>query len=182
MAQIFDETSRTFDEYLLIPNLTTKNCMPANVDLSSSLDPLPVRQGWQRCGSTSPLSRRSCSPSPTTPWPSSWPAAAACPSSSASQSIAAEAEMVRKVKTYKAGFVTSDSNLKPDETLADLLKVKQRTGHSTMAVTANGEPDGKLLGIVTSKDYRVTRDELDKKVADFMTPSAGWCMARSASA
>lgn len=169
MAQIFDEISRTFDEYLLVPNLTTKKCAPASVDLSSSLTRhrsdkeaalrlnIPIVSAIMQSVSNHTLGIE----------------LARCGGLSfiyCSQSVAAEAEMVRRVKTYKAGFVTSDSNLKPDDTLADLLKVKQHTGHSTMAVTANGEPDGRLLGIVTSKDYRVTRDDMDKKVADFMTP------------
>jgi IMP dehydrogenase len=87
-----------------------------------------------------------------------------------SQSIERQADMVRKVKSYKAGFVTSDSNLKPDNTLADLLSLKEKTGHSTVAVTDNGEPDGRLMGIITSKDYRVTRDAPAMRVSDFMTP------------
>ncbi len=169
MAQIFDEISRTFDEYLLVPNLTTKKCAPANVDLGTPLSSyrsgtggalrlnIPIVSAIMQSVSNHTLAIE----------------LARCGGLSfifSSQSVEAEADMVRRVKTYKAGFVTSDSNLKPDDTLADILKVKQRTGHSTMAVTANGEPDGKLLGIVTSKDYRITRDDMDKKVADFMTP------------
>ena len=87
-----------------------------------------------------------------------------------SQTIEEQAEMVRKVKKYKAGFVISDSNLTPDNTLEDVLNLLNRTGHSTMAVTADGTPNGKLLGIVTARDYRTSRDELTKKVAEFMTP------------
>jgi IMP dehydrogenase len=78
--------------------------------------------------------------------------------------------MIRRVKAFKAGFVTSDSNLKPGDTLDDLLRLKEKTGHSTVAVTDDGEPNGRLLGIVTSKDYRVSRDALSKKVQEFMTP------------
>ena len=62
--------------------------------------------------------------------------------------------MVRRVKAYKKGFVTSDSNLPPEATLADVLDLKTRTGHSTVAITADGTPHGKLLGIVASRDYR----------------------------
>jgi len=87
-----------------------------------------------------------------------------------SQSIESEAEMVRKVKKYKAGFVISDSNLTPENTLNDVLELKEKTGHSTMAITDDGTSDGRLLGIVTSRDYRITRDTLDKKVKEFMTP------------
>ena len=87
-----------------------------------------------------------------------------------SQSIESQAAMVRRVKNYKAGFVISDSNLRVTDTLADVLALKQRTGHSTMAVTDDGTGTGKLLGLVTSRDYRVSRMDPDAKVADFMTP------------
>ena len=78
--------------------------------------------------------------------------------------------MVRKVKNYKAGFVVSDSNLRPTDTLADVLALREKTGHSTMAVTEDGSPNGKLLGIVTSRDYRLSRTARDTKVEEFMTP------------
>ena len=87
-----------------------------------------------------------------------------------SQSIADEAAMVRRVKKHKAGYVTSDSNIRPDQTLGDILALKEKTGHSTVAVTNDGSANGKLLGIVTSRDYRPSRMSLDLKVSEFMTP------------
>ena len=87
-----------------------------------------------------------------------------------SQSVEAEAAMVARAKAYKAGFVVSDSNIKPDQTLEDILELKEKTGHSTVAVTDDGGPNGKLLGIVTSRDYRVSRMTPDVKVSAFMTP------------
>jgi IMP dehydrogenase len=78
--------------------------------------------------------------------------------------------MVKRVKNYKAGFVKSDSNLSASDTLADVLALKEKTGHSTMAVTEDGTPNGKLIGIVTGRDYRVSRMSPDEKVVDFMTP------------
>ncbi|MBQ8698529.1 MAG: IMP dehydrogenase, partial [Schwartzia sp.] len=81
-----------------------------------------------------------------------------------------EAQMVRRVKSYKSGFVSSDSNIKPTTTLGEVLNLKAQTGHSTMAVTEDGEPTGKLLGIVTSRDYRITRMTMDTPVSEFMTP------------
>jgi len=96
-----------------------------------------------------------------------------------SQSIEDQAKMVKKVKSYKAGFVVSDSNLKPTNTLADVIKLKELTNHSTMAVTDNGKCDGKLLGVVTSRDYRVSRMSLDTKVEEFMTPLSKLVTAKS---
>ena len=87
-----------------------------------------------------------------------------------SQTIEDEAAMVRRVKGYKAGFVTSDSNIAPDQTLADVIALKEKNGHSTIAVTSDGSANGKLLGIVTGRDYRVSRMSPDQKVSTFMTP------------
>ncbi len=78
--------------------------------------------------------------------------------------------MVRKVKEHKAGFVVSRSNLTPQHTLKDVLELKERNNHSTVAITDDGTPRGTLLGIVTSRDYRLSRDSLDKQVSEFMTP------------
>ncbi len=87
-----------------------------------------------------------------------------------SQPIEDQAEMVRRVKKFKAGFVVSDSNLRPDSTLQDVIYLKKQTGHSSIAITDDGTPNGKLLGMVTSRDYRLKTDSLDKPVSEFMTP------------
>ena len=87
-----------------------------------------------------------------------------------SQTIEEEAAMVARAKNYKAGFVPSDSNIAPDATLQDILDLKEKTGHSTVAVTTDGTANGKLVGIVTSRDYRVSRMSTETKVSEFMTP------------
>ena len=87
-----------------------------------------------------------------------------------SQPIASQAEMVRRVKKFKAGFVTSDSNLTPENTLADVIDLVNQTEHSTIGITDDGTPNGKLLGLVTSRDYRAEKDDLSTKVKEFMTP------------
>lgn len=73
-------------------------------------------------------------------------------------------------ESFKAGFVVSDSNLRPDSTLADVLALKEKTGHSTMAVTSDGSKNGHLEGIVTSRDYRISRMNMEDQVKNFMTP------------
>jgi IMP dehydrogenase len=169
MAKIYDDISRTFDEYLLVPNLTTKKCIPGNVDLSTPLVKF-------KKGSPPPLKLN-------VPFVSSIMQAVSNHTLAielarhgglsfifCSQPIDKQAEMVRKVKTFKAGFVTSDSNITPESTLEDVIALKKKTGHSTIAVTDNGMPNGKLLGIVTSRDFRLSRDSQSKKVAEFMTP------------
>lgn len=169
MAYFYNEPSRTFSEYLLIPNLTTKECTPNNISLKT-----PVVKF--RKGEKSPLEINIPLVSAIMQSVSGPEMAIALARSGGisfifvSQPIDQQAEMVRKVKKYKAGFVISDSNLKPDDTLKDVLELKEQRGHSTIAITEDGSPTGKLLGIVTSRDYRLSRTPPDKKVKEFMTP------------
>jgi len=169
MAKITHEVSRTFNEYLLIPGLTTKLNTPDHVNLQAPLvrfkkgdNPkitlnIPFVSAIMQSVSDSKL------------------AIALAKEGGlsfifGSQPIESQAKMVMEVKKYKAGFVESRANLTPEHTLSDILKLKQETGFSTIGVTEDGMPSGKLLGIVTSRDYRISKDSLDKKVKDFMTP------------
>jgi IMP dehydrogenase len=169
MAYYYNEVSRTFSEYLLIPNLTRVDCLPGNVDLrtpivkfkkgeKSSLElNIPFVSAIMQSVSDNNLAI----------------ALAKCGGLSfifCSQSIMDQVEMIKKVKGFKAGFVVSDSNLTPENTLKDVIELKERTGHSTIAITEDGSPSAKLMGLVTTRDYRISRDPLDKKVKEFMTP------------
>jgi len=168
MAIYLDDVSRTFGEYLLIPGLTTKQCLPSNVSLKT------------------PLVKYKAGEKPAIglniPFVSAIMQSVSGPELAielarngglsfifGSQPIASQAEMVKKVKKFKAGFVISDSNLTPEHTLADVLELVQETGHSTIGVTDDGTPNGKLLGLVTGRDYRQEKDLHDMKVKDFMT-------------
>ncbi len=169
MATYTPEVSRTFSEYLLLPNLTTKVCLPENVRLTTPL--AKFRQGeaprlqlnvpftsaimqavsdhglaiaLARCGGLAFIYQ--------------------------SQPIEAQADMVQRVKRFKAGFVRSDSNLRPEDTLRDVLALARKTTHTTMAVTRDGTPTGRLLGILTGRDYRADKMTLDTPVAELMTP------------
>ena len=168
MAYYFDEPSHTFGEYLLVPGYSSTECVPTNVNLQTPL--VKFKKGEQ-----SPIRLNIPLVSAIMQAVSDDKMAIALAREGGlsfiygSQSIADEAAMVARVKSYKAGFVTSDSNIKPDQTLEDVLALTQRTGHSTIAVTEDGSANGKLLGIVTSRDYRVSRMPLDVKVSEFMT-------------
>lgn len=170
MAKIINEPSRTFGEYLLLPNLTTKDCIVENVDLSTPI--CRFKKGEEpELKLNIPFSSAIMQSVSDNNMAIALAKNGGISFIYCSQSIESEAEMVRKVKKYKAGFVISDSNLTPENTLQDVLELKERTGHSTMAITDDGTSDGNLLGIVTSRDYRITRDPLDKKVKEFMTPA-----------
>ena len=170
MAIYCQEPSRTFSEYLLIPGYTSRECIPANVNLRTPL--VKYRKGEEEC----PISLNIPLVSAIMQSVSNDTMAIALAKEGGvsfiygSQSIEDEAAMVAKVKGYKAGFVVSDSNLKPDSTLADVLELYEEMGHSTMAVTEDGTSNGKLLGVVTGRDYRVSRMSAETPVSDFMTP------------
>ena len=169
MAFIFEEPSRTFGEYLLVPGYSSAECIPSNVSLRT-----PVVKFKK--GEESPVMLNIPLVSAIMQSVSDDNMAIALAKEGGmsfiygSQSVESEAQMVMRVKNYKAGFVISDSNVKPDDTLQTILDLKERNGHSTVAVTEDGTANGKLLGIVTSRDYRVSRMELNEKVRDFMTP------------
>ena len=170
MAYYFEEPSRTFGEYLLVPGYSSEKCIPDAVSLKTPL--VKYRKGQEDC----PLTMNIPMVSAIMQSVSGEKLAIALARQGGisfiygSQSIEDEAAMVAHVKSYKRGFVTSDSNLSPDATLADVLALKQKTGHSTVAITDDGTPHGKLLGIVASRDYRVSRMSTDVCVSSFMTP------------
>lgn len=173
MAFIYDEPSRTFGEYLLIPNLTTKEAVPERVSLET---PLVRFRGEPGDPTASPLSIHVPVASALMQSVSDDVLAIALARSGGisflfgSQPIDSQAAMVRRVKNYKAGFVRSDSNLRPDATLGDVLELTHRTGHSTIAVTEDGAPTGKFVGILTSRDYRADRQSGATLVSELMTP------------
>ena len=169
MPVFINEPSHTFNEYLLIPGYSSSECVPANVSLKTPLvkfkkgeEPeitmnIPLVSAIMQSVSGDKL------------------AVALATEGGVSfiygaQTIEDEAAMVKRAKTYKAGFVRSDSNIRPDQTLGEVIALTEKTGHSTIAVTEDGSPDGKLLGIVTGRDYRISRMSPDLKVSEFMTP------------
>ena len=170
MAYYYSEPSRTFSEYLLIPGFTSEECVPDNVSLRTPL--VKYRKGEEEC----PISLNIPMVSAIMQSVSNDTLAVALAKEGGlsfiygSQSIESEAAMVRRVKEHKAGFVVSASNLTPDHTLADVLALKAQNGFSTVAITEDATAHGKLLGIVTSRDYRVSRMATDTPVREFMTP------------
>ena len=169
MAYYYSEPSRTFGEYLLIPGYSSSANVPTAVSLRTPL--VKYRKGQEDC----PLEMNIPMVSAIMQSVSGEKLAIALAKQGGvsfiygSQTVEQEADMVRRVKAYKKGFVTSDSNLPPEATLADVLDLKTRTGHSTVAITEDGTPHGKLLGIVASRDYRLSRMSTDLKVTEFMT-------------
>ena len=170
MAVFFNEPSRTFSEYLLIPGYSDENCTPANVSLKTPLVKFKKGKEEPTISINIPMTSAIMQSVSDDKMAIALAREGGISFIFGSQSIESEAEMVSRVKNYKAGFVVSDSNLKPDNTLSDVLALFEKTGHSTMSVTDDGTANGKLLGIVTGRDYRVSRMSLDLKVKDFMTP------------
>lgn len=169
MAFYYSEPSHTFGEYLLVPGYSSTECIPTNVNLVTPL----VRFSE---GEKPKLSLNIPMTSAIMQSVSDDVMAIALAKEGGisfiygSQEVESQAAMVSRVKNHKSGFVSSDSNIKPTTTLKEILALLEKTGHSTMAVTEDGTPNGKLLGIVTSRDYRITRMTGDEQAGTFMTP------------
>ena len=169
MAYYYKEPSHTFSEYLLVPGYSDSNCIPGNVSLKTPL--VKYKKGEEPALSmTTPLVSAIMQSVSGVDMAIALAREGGVSFIYGSQPIEKQAEMIRKVKAYKAGFVESDSNISPDKTLADILALKAERGHSTIAVTEDGTQNGKLVGIVTSRDYRVSRMSPDEKISTFMTP------------
>ena len=170
MAYYYPEPSHTFSEYLLIPGYTSEDCIPDRVSLKTPL--VKYRKGVEEpaISLNVPLTSAVMQSVSNDTLAIALAKEGGISFIFGSQSIENQAAMVAKVKGYKAGFVTSASNLTPDATLADVLALKAKNGFSTVAITEDGTACGKLLGIVTSRDYRVSRMDPSDKVSDFMTP------------
>ncbi len=169
MAFYYDEPSHTFSEYLLVPGYSSAECTPDRVSLKTPV--VKYKKGEQPSLSMNiPLVSAIMQSVSDDKMAIALAKEGGISFIYGSQSPEQQAEMVKRVKSYKAGFVKSDSNIRPDQTLADILALKEKTGHSTVAVTEDGTSGGKLIGIVTSRDYRVSRMPKDTKVSEFMTP------------
>lgn len=169
MAYFYDEASHTFSEYLLVPGYSSTECVTNNVSLKTPITKfkrgeeahlslnIPLVSAIMQSVSGSDLG-----------------IALAKEGGVAfiygSQTIEEQVAMVKKVKAHKAGFVVSDSNMSPENTLQDILDLKEKTNHSTVAITEDGSATGKFVGLVTGRDYRVSRMDLKTKVKEFMTP------------
>lgn len=169
MAYFYEEPSHTFSEYLLVPGYSSSECIPNNVSLKTPI--VKFKKGEEPALTlNTPLVSAIMQAVSGEKMAIALAREGGISFIYGSQSIEDEAAMISRVKNYKAGFVRSDSNIRPDQTLKDILDLKVKTGHSTVAVTDDGTAEGKLLGIVTGRDYRVSRMDPATKVSEFMTP------------
>ena len=169
MAQFFEEPSRTFNEYLLVPGYTSKDCRVENVSLKTPI--VKFKKGEEpEIQANIPLVSAVMQAVSDDKMAVALAREGGISFIFGSQSVKSQAAMVKRAKSYKAGFVKSDSNLRPDQTLQDVLDLKEKKGHSTIAITDDGTAEGKIVGLVTSRDYRLSRMSRDEKIETFMTP------------
>ncbi len=170
MAFYYKEASHTFSEYLLVPGYSGEDCTPDRVKLHTPL--VKYRKGKEEpaISLNIPMVSAIMQSVSGTNMGIALAKEGGVAFIYGSQSIESQSAMVAKVKNYKAGFVPSDSNMTPDTTIEEMIKLKEQTGHSTMAITENGKPNGKLLGVITERDYRSNRVDMSAPVSEFMTP------------
>ncbi len=170
MAYYYSEPSHTFSEYLLIPGYSSEDCIPDRVSLRTPLTKYRKGQEDPAISLNIPMTSAIMQSVSNDTLAIALAKEGGLSFIFGSQSIESQAAMVARVKSHKAGFVVSASNLTPDATLNDVLRLKELNGFSTVAITSDGTANGKLLGIVTSRDYRVSRMDGTEKVETFMTP------------
>ena len=169
MAKILEDISRTFNEFLLLPNLTDERCIPSNVSLKTPL--VKFKKGEEpKYHANIPMVSAIMQSVSGEEMGIALAREGGVAFIYGSQSIENQAKMVRRVKKHKAGFVISDSNVKPETTLQEVLNLTKETGHSTVIITEDGTKNGKFLGLITDKDYRLSRDNKEAPISDFMTP------------
>jgi IMP dehydrogenase len=169
MAEILSDISRTFNEFLLLPNLTDERCIPNNVSLNTPL--VKYRRGEEpKYSANIPMVSAIMQSVSGEKMAIALAREGGCSFIYGAQSIEDQAQMVRNVKKYKAGFIISDSNVKPYTTIGEVLNLIEETGHSTVMITEDGSANGKFLGLVTDKDFRISRVSLDEPVSNYMVP------------
>ena len=169
MAFYYKEPSHTFGEYLLVPGYSSTQCIPSNVSLETPL--VRFKRGEEpKLSMNIPMTSAIMQAVSNDTMAIALAKEGGISFIYGSQTVKEQATMVQRVKNHKSGFVSSDSNIKPTTTLKEMLALLEQTGHSTMAVTEDGKPTGKLLGIVTSRDYRISRMDGSEQAKDFMTP------------
>ncbi|MFF2926467.1 IMP dehydrogenase [Streptomyces celluloflavus] len=188
--KILDETSRTLNEFLLLPGLTTEECTPRNVDLTTSV----VRH---RVGEVSPVRIATPLVSAIMQAVSSPRLAVALARSGGlsfvhqNQPIADQADEVRAVKRHKAGFRTSEVNVKPSATLGEVARLLAEVDQGVAVVTESGSADGRFLGVIGLGDFHTGRHGADEASCGRPRPrsacrrrtnssgSTGWTYCRS---
>jgi IMP dehydrogenase len=67
--------------------------------------------------------------------------------------IEEQVQEILMVKRFKNGFVQNPVTLSPEHSIDDVVHIKNNRGYSTIPITEEGEPHGKLLGLITKNDY-----------------------------
>lgn len=177
MAEILKDVSRTFNEFLLLPNLTDESCIPTNVSLKTPL--VKFKKGEEpKYSANLPMVSAIMQSVSGEKMAIALAREGGCSFVYGAQTIEEQAQMIRNVKKYKAGFITSDSNVTSDTTIGELRKLIEKTGHSTVMITEDGTANGKFLGLVTDKDFRISRVNLDEPVSKYMVPKEKIVFAR----
>lgn len=170
MVQIIPDISRTFDDFLLLPWETKVSDTLDSVTLETVISRFNSRATWALKLKIPLVSAAMQSVS----WPKlaislareGWISFIYC-----SQTIEQQVQMIREVKNFKAGFIQTEASVSQKSTWLDIKAMRDKTWHSTIPITEDWSPTGKLVWIITSRDCRwLTDNDNAKTVRDFMTP------------
>lgn len=83
--------------------------------------------------------------------------------------IEEQVKEVRLVKKFKNGFITDPKCLSPDDTLADVDRIKAEFGFAGIPITKNGKIGSVIVGIVSNRDIDFLEDRTTKLSAVMST-------------
>ncbi len=160
------EPSRTLGEFRLLCGLTTRTCTVDRIDLRSHL--FADRQGCRPLVLNTPVLAAAMQAVSGSTMGIEMARLGGAAVLFCSQTAADEADMVRRVKNHRAGFV-EPRTVPPSLTIAELHAIHRETGFSNFPVV---DPAGHLLGLIGRRDYDLLA-HAPQPVSERMIPRSG---------
>lgn len=154
--KILPEISRTLNEYLLLPGLTTEACTPDKIDLTAPVVRHPVgAEAPDRIATplVSAIMQAVSSPSLAVALAQSGGLAFI----HQNQPAGAQAAEVRSVKGHKAGFRVNRVTVSPGTTLGEAVELLAAIDQGVAVVTETGSADGRFVGVIGRDDFNLQR-------------------------
>jgi len=163
MAQIASTVSHSLKEYRLLPRLTEANENAQSVSLETRL----CRQDDGYLVLRTPFLSAAMQAVTSVELAIAMAQLGGMGVFAVSQTIEEQCARIDAVKRFKAGFQTDIVTLSPEQSIDEVIGIINETGYSTFPVTDTGVFHGKLVGVITDKDFDERYDR-QQRVIDRM--------------
>ena len=155
MKCVLTEPSRSIREYRLLPGFTGRDTTMGNMSLKTRL----CRRGEGFLHLNIPLVSAAMQAVTGTAMATALSALGGVGVLPLSASADEQCAAVRAVKRFKAGFQTEVITFAPDQPIGQVQQTIDQTGFRRFPVTDTGHSHGRLIGIITDKDFDQRRDQ-----------------------